>query len=268
MKVYVQRIGPDAAETLLQYNTRNRKLRDAHATKLAVDMSAGQWRDGSTLLFAGTGDGRVLLDGQHRLQAVVEAKAEIDFIVVEGLSPDDQQAVDTGLRRSLADVLHWQGETCCHELGGAIAWQWRYQHAGMRSKYVPTVAQALAVLEQHPGLRDSLAPTRPAARTLRIPRGCAAWLFYTQRAIDQEDAEVFWDLLATGLIPGANEHHPVHVLRRQLEANSRAVARKLDSAAITALIVKGWNAYREGRDVSLLVWRRGGARPEPFPEVR
>lgn len=268
MKATIQRIGPETAESLLQYNTRNRTLRDAHAAKLAADMAAGQWRDGSTLLFAGTGEDRILLDGQHRLQAVVDSKTDIDFIVVEGLSPDDQQAVDTGLRRSLADVLHWKGETCCGDLGGAIAWQWRYERGMMRSKYTPTVAQALAVLDEHPGLRDSLAPTRQAARTLRIPRGCAAWLFYAQRGFDQEDAEVFWDLLATGLVPEANEHHPVHVLRRQLEANSRAVARKLDTAAITALIVKGWNAYRDGRDVSMLVWRRGGAHPEPFPEMR
>jgi hypothetical protein len=33
----------------------------------------------------------------------------------------------------------------------------------------------------------------------------------------------------------------------------------------SALFIKAWNAYREGREVSLLKWNPGGARPEEFP---
>jgi len=31
------------------------------------------------------------------------------------------------------------------------------------------------------------------------------------------------------------------------------------------VMLKAWNAWREGREVKILAWKRGGANPERFP---
>jgi len=37
---------------------------------------------------------------------------------------------------------------------------------------------------------------------------------------------------------------------------------------IAALVIKAWNAYRDGAPVRQLKYRIGGANPEKFPEPR
>lgn len=268
MDTCVSEIGPSEAKELLAFNTRNRNLRPRRVTKLADDMRNGEWRDGGSLLFAGSGEGRVLLDGQHRLHAVVAADVKLNFIIVENLDLSDQQAVDTGMRRTLADVLKFQGESNCIDLSGALGWHWRWSHDLMKSNYTPTVAQALDTLRDHPGLRDSFSVPRPAFRALRLSRGLCGFLYYVQQGIDAEDAAAFWNQLGTGIISGVHERHPLYALRRQLEGNQGSATRKFDTTTSAALIIKGWNMWREGREVQLLMWRRGGANPEPFPELQ
>lgn len=36
---------------------------------------------------------------------------------------------------------------------------------------------------------------------------------------------------------------------------------------IAALIIKAWNAWSEGRDMQMLVWRASGPKPEEFPQI-
>lgn len=268
MDIYVIEVGPAEAKELLAFNTRNRNLRTRYIAKLADDMRGGAWRDGGSLLFAGSGEGRVLIDGQHRLHAVVAADVKVNFVIVENLAMGDQQAVDTGMRRSLADVLKFQGEPNCTDLAATLGWYWRWSNGAMKTNYTPTVAQALDVFRDHPGLRDCFSATRPAARTLGLSRGLCAFLFYVQQDIDAEDANAFWDQLATGLITGVHERHPLHALRRQLESNQANATRKFDSVTMSALLIKAWNMWRDGREIQQLVWRRGGASPELFPELK
>lgn len=33
-------------------------------------------------------------------------------------------------------------------------------------------------------------------------------------------------------------------------------------------LIKAWNAWRDGRELKILGWKRGGAKPEPFPIPR
>lgn len=266
MDISVAEIGPDEAKELLTFNTRNRNLRLRHLAKLADDMRNGEWRDGGSLLFAGTGEDRVLIDGQHRLHAVVMADVKLNFIIAEGLDLNDQQAVDTGIRRTLADVLKFQGEVNCTDLAASLSWLHRYLNGSMKSNLTPTVAQALELFRNHSALRDCYAVPRHAAKVLGISRALCGTMFYLQLQIDSEDATAFWEQLGSGSVTGDHERHPLRALRRQLESN-HANARKMDLVAVAALLIKGWNMWREGREVTLLMWRRGGASAEPFPEL-
>src|ERR1700761_996246 len=90
----VERLSPKSAKALLKGNVHNRNLRKARVSSLAEAMKRGEWElNGESIKVAEDGS---LLDGQHRLQAVVESGKSIQVLVVRNLPSDAQDTVDTG----------------------------------------------------------------------------------------------------------------------------------------------------------------------------
>jgi hypothetical protein len=104
MKFTTKIITPEMAKEMLLSNTSaNRKLDPAKVKKLAQQMKAGQF----LLTHQGIAfdmDGR-LLDGQHRLRAIVEAGVPVTMVVAEGSSPESFGVIDQGKPRDAASLL-------------------------------------------------------------------------------------------------------------------------------------------------------------------
>jgi hypothetical protein len=264
MEIKIEKIGPDRAAELLA-TTINRRLQPPHSARLARDMEAGEWRPNSVLQVAHTERGDCLIDGQHRLEAVRITGQPQEFVVIYGLSLDDQKVIDTGRARTLGDTLTLHGEPNATLLAAAVGHLWRRDRRLYTSSNGPTITEGIALLAEHAALQQSIAPTRHASRALKIPFGLACCLHYHMAAIDAESADDFWYKLGTGLDLHAT--HPVYQLRTRLEANAVSTSVKLGRIVIHALIVKSWNAYIRGEDIRALRWIRGGARPEAFPEL-
>lgn len=263
MNISVEKITPERAKELLAANGHNRPLRPRYVRTLATDMASGNWRlNGEGIKFAKNG---TLLDGQHRLAAIIESGTTIELVIVRGLDASDQETMDTGRKRLLSDVLTLRGEENASALASAIATRWQRQQGQIFGHATPTTQQAIAVLDAHPALRHSVTTVNRASRALRIPHGLSAALHYEMTILDPEDADDFWHKLATGL--GLHERHPVYILRRRLEDNAATLGKKLDRVMVHAYLIKTWNSYREGRDMAIVKWTRGGASPEAFPEL-
>lgn len=105
MKLENIKITPDlAAEWLGKNIENNRAISMATVNQYAIDIIRGKWRSetGETIKF--DRDGR-LIDGQHRLKAIVTAQEAVTMQVVTGLEPEVIEVVDTGRKRSAADLL-------------------------------------------------------------------------------------------------------------------------------------------------------------------
>ena len=86
-------ITPEQASEWLEQNTHNRKLRTHQVAAMVRDIQAGNWKwNGDSIKFAKDG---TLLDGQHRLHAIVESGQPIEMLVIEGLDKDTQATMDT-----------------------------------------------------------------------------------------------------------------------------------------------------------------------------
>jgi hypothetical protein len=72
MKFNVEKINPQGAEFLLIKNTINRKLRPSIVRDFARQMRLNLWRENTGEAIKITSNGH-LLDGQHRLTALVKA---------------------------------------------------------------------------------------------------------------------------------------------------------------------------------------------------
>lgn len=81
----IEEIDPAQAATMLLHNTRNRPMKPATVNTYAKVMSSGDWTfTGESISFDLRGR---LVNGQHRLSAVVKSGVPITVVVVRGV-PD------------------------------------------------------------------------------------------------------------------------------------------------------------------------------------
>lgn len=111
MKIESKIVTPEMAEEILNNSKNvftNRKIRQATVDMYAKDMKNGNWKEnGETIKI--TSDG-ILIDGQHRLHAIVKCGKPQEMLIVEGISPDVVDTIDIGLKRSLENALQFQGK--------------------------------------------------------------------------------------------------------------------------------------------------------------
>lgn len=112
VEVSVQTITPEDAKTLLLTNVNNRNLSRRRVEQYANDIKRGSWKlTGDTIKLAKnpkTGEIR-LIDGQHRLHAIVAANMPIQTVVATGLQEDAFSVIDRGKIRTYNDVLGMSG---------------------------------------------------------------------------------------------------------------------------------------------------------------
>jgi len=102
MKVSVEEVTPMVAEMLLQKNVNNyRKLSQPTVTKYANKMRQGEWDASACMIQIDTND--VLLNGQHRLHAVMQSGETIQSIIVTGADPDSRYRIDSHMPRRMKD---------------------------------------------------------------------------------------------------------------------------------------------------------------------
>lgn len=102
-------VTPQLAEDWLTHcNTHNRKLIDAHVDYLAAEMKAGRWR--LTHQGIAFSVNRVLLDGQHRLWAIVMSEQTVPLRIFVNEPPEAMDVLDTGKRRSNDQILSLAGD--------------------------------------------------------------------------------------------------------------------------------------------------------------
>lgn len=122
MKVEIKRIEvtPTLAAEYLQKNfADNRNLRNSTIDRYASDMKNGRWTEtGETIKFDQYGN---LIDGQHRLHAVIKSGQTITFFVASGLEDAAAVNIDIGAKRSFADALKITGHDGFLILKGTLA---------------------------------------------------------------------------------------------------------------------------------------------------
>jgi len=106
-KPQLKTITPEIARAMLKGNTHNLPVRASHVDYLASEMTAGRW----SLTHQGIAfDEGVVVDGQHRLLAVVQSGVTIQAWVFGDVPLSVQELIDKGRIRSIADELgHFGG---------------------------------------------------------------------------------------------------------------------------------------------------------------
>jgi len=100
-------ISPDVAKELLTLEKSNRKRKLGAVKTYAGYMSKGKWKlNPDPIKFDSDSH---LIDGGHRLSAVIESKMPSPFIICCGTSPETRKVMDQGVPRTVIDILSIEG---------------------------------------------------------------------------------------------------------------------------------------------------------------
>ena len=270
-------VTPGEAELLLAVNTHNRRLALQEVYKLRGAMERGEWKPHTKGIDIGVGqDGPVLWDGQHRLEALAGAGADVESIrlfVSENVPADSQEVIDIGKKRQFRDMLHLGGEAHSVALGAGVRVTFGYMRHGIADVQSigvqPTPQQLFRVLHNHPGLRDSAATVgQNKSLTRLLTPGIATGLHYLFKQVDEEEGERFFRYLAMG---GMSGEHNIDLLYNTLFRHLTGAGR-LSSRRKAAYAIKTFNAWRKGKTIQTLRYgtANNGSRysKEKFPTIQ
>ncbi len=268
MRSRVQTITPARAAEYLARNTANRPLARRTVREFAEAMRRGEWRvTHQGIAFDTEG---ALVDGQHRLAAVVEADLPVEMTVFTEVPVGAFDVLDTGRRRNAADVLAIEGEKSAVMLAAMVRTVWLYEHRPELTWSGGDAAvsnhQIVTTLEQHPKLRDYVTVGEQiAAATGMIKSAAGAASYLVSQATGRRDLSPWFDgiIEGTGLAKG----DPRLLFRRVMFSHTRKqagqVLRRRETREHVTLYLKAFNAWATGTTLTQLRYTPR----EPVPPV-
>lgn len=266
---------PALAVELMGRNERNRPRSSATVDKYGRDLLSGAWNDNAQpVRVAWTGR---LLDGQHRLQAIINTGVTIPMIVIYGLEEDSFEVMDRGGAKRFKDALTNRGVANAGAVAAAcrLYMLWTRYDLGKRPHPMLSVPELDRTLADHPGLATTTLALHHLRRRM-IPAAAMA-VEYRLRELSPEKAASFFDALITG--ENLSKGDPRLVLRDVLGemyvrtdggggGAGRGQPRRTwspDPGEQIALCVMAWNAFVAGKKLTAakLKWDREA----PFPEL-
>jgi hypothetical protein len=191
--------------------------------------------NGDPIIFGKSG---ALLSGVLRLQACIEAGASFPSLIIRGVDDGHFETIDSVRRRTVADILTIRKEPNGRMLGAALAVLWRYANDDYVSprRSSPSAQALLQVLENNPGIRDSMKLAHDASRFMSSAvAGTLHYLFTRANAVN---ADLFFEPLLDEEISTG----PIFLLRQQLAALRDARGAK-SQGVLLALCIKAWEAF-------------------------
>lgn len=231
----VESITPERAEEYLAANRGNRNIVQSHVAAMARDIRNGQWMfNAQPICFSRSGR---LLNGQHRLSAVLEANQPIEVLVMRGLPEEAFETYDKQAKKAPAvdEMFEDFGDKALISATAVLLWRRELKPAGEPNAR-PTASEVRDVITAHPELMR----LRGFARKL-VRYGRSSALVYAAYRVMRDDpalGAVFLDRLETAANLPAG-----HII---LRLRDRMIdLRKADQNAQIDEILSAWERFRK-----------------------
>ena len=240
----IESIGPQAAEQYLALNGRNRKILAAHVEAIARDIRAGNWMmNAQPICFSR--DGR-LLNGQHRLSAVLKAGEPIEVPVMRGLPDEAFATYDLHAKKGPMQGSSFEafGDRALIAAAAVLLWKHELKPPGTRNAK-PTPAEIIRIVEQHPRLLE----LRTFGRKM-VEFGRGSVMTYAAYRMERENPDlgrVFLERFETGAdLPRG---HLILELRRRLQVLRRE---RVSQDVELRELLQAWERFQEKPDLDRL----------------
>lgn len=257
VKIEIVNINAGLAEKMLAANKNNRPLSEDRVNDYKREMIGGTWK------FTHQGiaideDGN-LLDGQHRLIAIMKANVAINVLVVTGLPRGIFAYIDRGKNRTARDLFSIEGYEYADHVAASVRMAMLLSKDKLFSNNFKTRNQdglesMLAYVKENKDFYDDVVYSLKFNTLKRyIGKGLLGGMYYICKQKDPALADEMFGLLNSGAIGDPNS-----VL---LACRNKLIMEKEDSknryinqAYLGVLMVNTWNHLRRGeRDARLQV---------------
>jgi hypothetical protein len=238
-------VTPDDARRFLSKMVHNRPLSMANVKAYTDEINAGRWGlNGQGIIFDSHGR---LLDGQHRMHAVIKSGKAIKTLVIRNVSADMFSRMDVGNKRTVADVIDVKNR---NTVAGACKFLYREMRGvdWWNSNHRPRPIDGVDIIKAHPGIVESVAVVRPMKGAQRFA-ACSVLGYCHYRAGKEsvERRDQFFASLDTGADLGVRS--PLLALRNALAPV--AGTRTTDVHQIS-LIICSWRTFLAGGQCKFL----------------
>lgn len=243
METSVEKITPEIATKYLEMNVHNRPIHQRHVEFLADEIKQGHWKmNGSSIVF----NKDTLIDGQHRLWAIITAGVSIKTLVVRGVDEGSFATIDTGIMRTAGDVLGIAGEKNPSKLAAAARFIMAYQAKFQSTRKKIANSKVIEIVDANPGLEESVEFIRRAKGARILSSAVSSGLHYLMAKKDPTLADELFTGIAKGFPPEAGE--TFLALREKLIACATASTYTKPNT-LAVFVLKAWNAKRDGKAV-------------------
>lgn len=246
-------VTPEIAEYWLspEINRSNRKVMLRHVKDISRDISNDRWMLNAQPIsftkdpFGGDADGLRLLNGQHRLRAVVDAGMDIEVPIAVNVSEDAFATFDTHAKK-LVRTGDNPKSIDDRVMMAAARLQWREDNdiSPYGTGPSPTASEFIDTLDRHP----KMATYFPRARRRgMVEMGSAGVMTYFMYRVNREDPQIaphFLDDLEFG--ENLTVENPVHKLRQEILKGRQKMTRK----EILSRLLGTWEDYRKYRNAN------------------
>lgn len=215
-------VTPQMAAEMLRRNPRNRCIRRSNVRFLSTELKEGRWKH--THQGLAVGKCGTLLDGQHRLTAIVETGIPALMNVSFDCDAATFAVIDTGAIRGSSDVLRINGVTSCEtSIAATVKLYWLYHNkpsftwTGEASRLSSAV-----VLEEYrrdpEGFSWAVKLSHRAKyefKALKLASATATFAYLAvEHGFDRQEIEAFVMSVATGA--NLEQGDPRYAIRKQL----------------------------------------------------
>lgn len=240
----IETITPVLAESYLAQNGRNRKILAAHVDAIARDIRSGHWMmNAQPICFSREGR---LLNGQHRLSAVIKADEPIEVPVMRGLPDEAFATYDLHAKKGPMQGSSFEqfGDRALIAAAAVLLWNRELKPPGTRNAK-PTPAEVIRIVEQHPRLLE----LRTFGRKM-IEFGRASVLTYGAYRIERDNPEL-GRIFLERFESGANlpRGHLILELRRRMQLMRRE---RVSQDIELRELLGAWEQFRQKPDLEKL----------------
>lgn len=255
IKTIIALITPEKSQEILSRQHKNRTLRKSVVSSYARDMLNDRWMlNGETIKISEKGE---LIDGQHRLSAIITAGIPIKMMVTYNIPEESFRTIDNGKKRTIGDILTIEGYSYGDNLGATLRYLYYWDDIKKgktitfhQFRKTPTKEELLELLKNNEDLFFS-AQHAYFIKNL-IPPSAAIFCHYILTKIDKNKAMFFFERLKDGT--GLEKGDPIHTLRERFIASRKSRYERLTTEICIIFMFIAWNYFRKNKSLIYLKW--------------
>ena len=257
-------ITPSRAKELLEANINNRRVKNEVVNRYAQDILAGRWKEdtGEVIKISKSG---IVLDGQHRLYAIVKANIHVFLHIGYGIDDSVSDVLDTGSARSSSDLFVFNGIKNDTSIPSIIKKYYKFKNNIFADKLDKTLTNAQVLIEyrKNEDLWQDIANKSQNwynSFAKILSQSILGGFYSTFKEIDPEIANKFMNELCTGI---NISNDTIRILKNKL-IQDKVSNKKISTTLKRIFIIKTWNCFIQGTELKRLSFDNEN---ESYPKI-